>query len=200
MKNLIEKTRTFRRFHQEYHIDTDLLHELIDMARMGGSARNSQPWQYMVVNDTKTCGKIFPHLGWAGYLADWKGPVSGERPSAYIICLLNRQRLIGSEAEAQFDLGIATQNILLGAMQHGIGGCRIASIGAGLGRLFVIPDHLKISLVIGLGKPKEKVFLEECDDNSSIKYWRDEEGVHHVPKRTLASCLVELQPAVKLKL
>jgi nitroreductase len=197
MKSLIEKTRTFRRFHQKFHIDTDLLYELIDLARMGGSARNSQPWQYMVVNDAEMCEKIFPHLGWAGYLADWKGPVSEERPSAYIICLLNWERLIGSEAEAQFDLGVATQDILLGAMQHGIGGCRIASLGAGLSRLFIIPDHLRISLVLALGKPRETVVLEEYNDDSTVRYWRDEEGVHHVPKRTLASCLVKLQPAIK---
>ncbi|WP_457576144.1 nitroreductase family protein [Desulfomarina sp.] len=197
MEKLVEATRTYRRFYQNHKIEGEFLHGLINLARLGGSARNCQPWQYMVVNDMETCEKIFPYLGWAGYLADWKGPVAGERPSAYIICLLNRERLTGSEAEAQFDLGIASQNIMLGAMQHGIGGCRIASIGAGLSRLFIIPAHLKISLVIALGKPKETVVLEECSDDSAVRYWRDEEGLHHVPKRTLASCLVELQPAVK---
>ncbi len=197
MEKLVEATRTYRKFHQDHQIQSKFLHDLINLARLGGSARNSQPWQYMVVNDPEVCEKIFPYLGWAGYLTDWKGPVAGERPAAYIICLLNKKRLIGSESEAQFDLGIATQNILLGAMQRGIGGCRIASIGTGLSRLFNIPVHLTISLVIALGKPREIVVLEECSDNSAIRYWRDEEGLHHIPKRTLASCLVELEPAIK---
>lgn len=193
MKKLVEATRTYRKFHQDHRIQGEFLHDLVNLARLGGSARNSQPWQYMVVNDPEMCEKMFPFLGWAGYLADWKGPVPGERPAAYIICLLNKERLAGSMAEAQFDLGIATQNILLGAMQCGIGGCRIASIGAGLSRLFDIPVHLTISLVIALGKPRETVVIEECSNNSTVRYWRDEEGVHHVPKRTLASCLVELK-------
>ena len=81
----------------------------------------------MVVNTPELCAKIFPFLGWAGYLTDWKGPVDGERPSAYILCLLNKNRLKGPETEAQFDLGVATQNLLLGAMEKRIGGCRIGA-------------------------------------------------------------------------
>ena len=90
-------------------ISTATLYDLIDLARLGGSARNGQPWQYMIANSPVLCDKIFPYLGWAGYLTDWKGPIEGERPSAYILCLLNKNRLKGPESEAQFDLGIATQ-------------------------------------------------------------------------------------------
>ena len=194
MQELIAKTRTFRRFLQKEQISLATLEELIDLARLGGSARNSQSWQYMPVNTPELCAKIFPYLGWAGYLTDWKGPVEGERPSAYILCLLNRKWLKGSELEAQFDLGVATQNLLLGAMEKRIGGCRIGAFNPQLASLFVMPDHLQLSLVIALGKPRETVILEECQEDQDIRYWRDEHGVHHVPKRTLESCLVNLEP------
>lgn len=193
MQEIIAKTRTFRRFIQKETISTTILHELIDLARMGGSARNSQPWQYLVVNTPELCAKIFPFLAWAGYLPDWPGPMEGERPSAYVLCLLNSKRLRGSPGEAQFDLGVATQNLLLGAMEKRIGGCRIGAFNPKLAELFELPEHLTLSLVIALGKPRETVIVEDCKDDDDIRYWRDEHGVHHVPKRSLKSCLVTLK-------
>lgn len=193
MQEIIAKTRTFRRFAQKEAISTAVLHELVDLARLGGSARNGQPWQYMVVNTPELCAKIFPHLAWAAYLTDWAGPAEGERPSAYVLCLLNKKWLRGSPAEAQFDLGVATQNLLLGAMEKRIGGCRIGAFSPKLAELFELPEHLSLTLLVALGKPRETVILEECRDDEDIRYWRDEHGVHHVPKRSLESCLVTLK-------
>ncbi len=100
LKHLIEQTRTFRRFQQDQEITTKSRHHLLDLARLGGSARNCQPWQYLTINDKKLCENIFPYLGWAGYLSDWKGPAEGERPSAYMICLPNSSLFKGPEKEA----------------------------------------------------------------------------------------------------
>jgi nitroreductase len=191
MDEIIKKTRTYRRFQQNRPIPEQTLTRLVDLARLGGSARNCQPWQFMVVTDGGDCAAIFPFLGWAGYLSDWRGPEPGERPSAYILCLLNRSRLKGSDREAQFDLGIASQNLLLGAMAEGIGGCRIGAFSPQLADLFEMPEHLELSLVIALGYPSETVVIEPAR-GEEIKYWRDQEGIHHVPKRSLAEVLVAL--------
>lgn len=193
MQEIIARTRSFRRFFEKDRISRDTLYELIDLARLGGSARNGQVWQYMVANEPEICEKIFPFLGWAGYLPDWKGPVEGERPSAYILCYLNKNWLKGPESFAQFDLGIATQNLLLGAMEKRIGGCRIGAFNPNLASLFKLPGHLELSLVIALGKPRETVIIEECKDEEDIRYWRDENEVHHVPKRSFSSCLLPLE-------
>ncbi len=192
MKDLITRTRTFRRFEQHRAIDPSLLEELVNLARLGGSARNCQPWQYTIVTAAADCEKIFPYLGWAGYLSDWKGPEAGERPSAYILCILNRDWLKGSDKEAQFDLGIATQNLLLGAMEKGIGGCRIGAFSPKLADILELGEQQELSLVVALGHPKEQVLLEACREGD-IKYWRDEHDVHHVPKRPLEEVLVEIR-------
>ena len=192
MIELIERTRTFRRFEQSRTIDLQLLHELVNLARLGGSARNCQPWQYAVFTEPRECEKIFPYLGWAGYLSDWKGPEPGERPSAYILCILNRDWLKGNDKEAQFDLGIATQNLLLGAMEKGIGGCRIGNFSPKLADIFELADYQELSLVIALGYPAEQVVLEACTEED-IKYWRDEHGTHHVPKRSLDEIIVDVK-------
>ncbi len=187
---LIRETRTIRRFHQNKPISPATLLDLLELARLGGSARNCQPWQYLPVTDPKRCQDIFPFLGWAGYLSDWKGPMEGERPSAYIMCLLNTTWLKGPEKEAHFDLGIATQNLLLGAQAIGIGGCRIGAFSPKLESLFSLQDDLKLSLVIALGFPQEEVIIEELKSVNDIQYWRDAEGIHHVPKRALKDLII----------
>jgi hypothetical protein len=53
-----------------------------------------------------------------------------------------------------------------------------------------LSDQFEILLAIPIGKPKETVVLETVGENGNIKYWRDNEGVHHVPKRTLNEVLV----------
>jgi len=176
---LVCKTRSFRRFQQGEPMGMDILRSLVDLARLGGSARNVQPLKYVLVNAPVVNARIFPLLGWAGYLKDWSGPEEGERPAAYIVCLLDTR--LSNEAEC--DLGIATQNILLGAAEKGLGGCRIASFSPELKGVLAVEDYFRIIMVIALGKPIEKVVLDELEQEGDIKYWRDADQVHHVPKR-----------------
>lgn len=184
ISEIVSATRTVRRYREEKSIGENTLLELLDLARLGGSARNSQPLRYLIINDPAAREKVFPHLGWAGYLTDWPGPGPGERPSAYIVCLLARRRCPGPEHEAHFDLGISTQNMLLGAAEKGIFGCRIASFSRKLQDDLQIDEDHKILLVLAMGYPAEKVVLEEVGEKGDIRYWRDDNGVHHVPKRS----------------
>ena len=186
LHDLIRKTRSFRRFKEDEPVDRATLHYLVELARLGGSARNMQPLKYVLASEPGINARIFPHLGWAGYLKDWPGPVEGERPSAYIICLIDTRL----SKEADCDLGIATQNIMLGAIEKGLGGCRIASISPQLRNVLELAEHLQILLVIALGKPVEIVALEDQKSTDAIKYWRDAQGIHHVPKRVLQEIIV----------
>lgn len=190
---LISQTRSYRRFEESRPISLATLHHLVDLARLSGSARNCQPWQYMVVNEAELCEKIFPHLGWAGYLHDWQGPQPGERPAAYILCLLNQNRGNLPLKHAYFDLGIASQSMLVGAAALTIMGCRIGAISPRLPKLFIVPEHLSLELVIALGHPLEQVQLEEIRANDNVAYWRDEQQIHHVPKYALQDVLCHLE-------
>lgn len=182
LKDLVLKNRSYRRFYEEEAIDLDALKALIDLARLSGSGANNQPLKYILSNNPQKNNVIFPNMKWAGYLADWLGPVEGERPSAYIVILGDKD----IAAQAGVDHGIAAQSILLGAAEKGLGGCMIGSINRKqLRRDLEIPDQYDILLVIALGKPKETVVLETVGADGDIKYWRDENEVHHVPKRPL---------------
>jgi len=73
----------------------------------------------------------------------------------------------------------------------GLAGCIIGSVDrAGLRKELRIPDRYKILLVIALGKPKEKIVIETVGTDGDIRYWRDESGVHHVPKRPLKEIII----------
>lgn len=188
IRDLVEKTRSYRRFHQDHIIELETLKELVDLARLSAAAGNLQPLKYMLSNEPETNAKIIQHLGWAGYLKDWPGPSEGEQPSAYII-VLGDTRICKSFG---CDHGIACQNIMLGAAEKGLGGCMIGSVNRErLRNDLNIPDHLEILLVVALGTPKETVVLETVEPDGDIKYWRDKEGMHHVPKRKLEDIIVD---------
>ena len=192
MNDLVRRTRTIRRFDEGKNIDPAVLDVLLDLARLGGSARNAQVLKYMAITEEALRRQLFPLLGWAGYLSDWPGPGPGERPSVYIVCLLDTNLLRGPETEAHFDLGIASQNLLLGAAEHGLFGCRIGAFSPSrVHKLLRLENRLKVLLVMALGYPAEQVVLEEVGPDGDIRYWHDDQGRHHVPKRSLAEILVK---------
>jgi nitroreductase len=88
------------------------------------------------------------------------------------------------------DDGIATQSILLGAVEAGYGGCIIRAVNRKkLREILNLPEQFEIIQVIALGKPKEAIILDEMT-NGEIKYWRDANQVHHVPKRSLEEIIL----------
>ncbi len=187
LKDLILKNRSYRRFYQDNEISLDELSELVDLARLSPSARNAQPLKYILCNTPEVNNVVFTHLSWAGYLQSWNGPEEGERPAAYVIML--NDTAISSNFFS--DNGIASQSILLGAVEKGYGGCIIGSVERlQLQRELNIPSQYKIVQVIALGVPKEEVVIEELDKDH--KYWRDMKEVHHVPKRSLSDIILKL--------
>ncbi len=186
LKDLILKNRSYRRFYEEHKIAVEELKELVNLARLSASGRNLQPLKYFLSADEETNQKVFSTLAWAGYLKDWDGPEEGEKPSGYIVILGDT-----SLTKNYFcDHGIAAQSMLLGAVDKELGGCIFASIQREkLKQLLNIENHFEVLLVIALGKPKEKVVIEEVK-NGDIKYYRDEKQVHHVPKRSLDELII----------
>jgi nitroreductase len=188
IRDLVARSRTYRRFDESYKIEYKTLEQLVALARLSPSGANCQPLKYQIINKPEDCKKVFPFTAWAGYLKDWPGPESGERPSAYII-ILGDTSIAGSFG---IDHGIAAQSIMLGATEAGIGGCIIGSVKReALRAELFIPEQYEILLVLALGKPVEKVVIEEIK-SGDVKYWRDSNKTHHVPKRSLDELILKL--------
>ena len=185
LKELVTRNRSYRRFDQNHSISREQLVELVNLARLSASARNSQTLKYALSCDAELNAEIFDCLAWAGYLTDWAGPEEGQRPSGYIVILHDPSIY----PEAGCDHGIAAQSMLLGAVEMELGGCMIGAIKRDkLKQIMSIPDSLDIELVIALGKPAETVVIDPVTDD--IKYWRDENDIHHVPKRSLEEIIL----------
>lgn len=187
-RELVEKNRTRRKFDQSKPMLEQTLVDLVELTRFMPSARNVQPLKYAVTADPAVCAEIFPLLGWAGYLKDWKGPEEGERPTGYVVIALDKD----VSDDSLGDEGIACQTIMLGAVEKGFGGCIIGTVNRKkLAQVLELPDRLEVLLVLALGVPAQEVVVEPLPSDGDIKYWTGDDGRHHVPKRSLDELLVK---------
>jgi nitroreductase len=187
-KELVKSNRSCRRFDNAFALDTQTLTDLVELARYTASGANNQPLKYIISSSREQNDKIFSCLTWAAYLKEWKGPEPAEQPTGYIVIL--GDTTISNNFWC--DHGIAAQTILLGARAKGLAGCMFAAINIKkLKTLLGIGDHLEVKLVIALGKPVEQACIDDVDDGGDIRYFRDENQVHHVPKRKLKDLILK---------
>lgn len=188
LKDLVLKNRSYRRFYENESVSEQTLKELVDLARCTPSTVNSQALRFKLVCEPEDNKKVFETLAWAGLLKDWDGPVEGERPSAYIIILCD----LSVGKDKRFDDGIAAQTIMLGAAEKGLGGCIFGSVKRDLlaQNLNIDLEKYSVDLVLALGKPKEEVKIINLPENGSTAYYRDENGTHYVPKRSLDDIII----------
>lgn len=190
LKELVLKNRTYRRFYEKETVSEETLKELVDLARTVPSTANSQALKFALITDEEQKAKVFASLGWAGALPDWDGPEEGERPAAYIVVLCDQS----IAKNKPIDDGIVSQTIMLGACEKGLGGCIFGNIkrrelAEDLG---INPESFSIDLVIAIGRPKETVVITEVGADGSTTYYRDENQVHYVPKRSLEDLIVRI--------
>ncbi len=186
--DLVAGARSYRRFDQSKKMTMQELEELADLGRITPCGGNRQYIRFALSTDEKTNAKIYENLSWAGYLSDWDGPAEGERPTGYIFIL----RDLEMQKNITVDEGIAAQTIFLGAREMGYGGCILMNIKRQplMEILGLDPEKYAITMVIVLGVPVETVTLVDMK-NGDIKYYRDENQVHYVPKRSLKDVIVK---------
>lgn len=187
LRELLRRNRSYRRFRQDERIGESMLEGLVELTRYCASGRNLQPLKYRIVCDEKECAGIFPALAWAGYLSDWDGPEEGERPSAYLVQCLDTSLT----ENLLCDDGLQLEAISLGAVTLGLGTCIIKSFNAArIKEALNIGESMKPLYVLALGVPEEEVEVEPMQ-GGDVKYWRDENKIHHVPKRELHELLLK---------
>ncbi len=138
--------RSIRRYTGEPVAEDDLK-TILEAGMNAPSANNSQPWQFIVVDEREKLNAIMGVHPYSRMLA--------EAPLAIVVC--------GNPAASKFwqqDCAAATQNILLAARALGLGTVwlgvypdeqRAASVGA----LFSVPNDIKTMCIIAIGHPAE---------------------------------------------
>ena len=139
-----------------------------------------QPLEYIIVNDKTLGANLFETLHWAAYIQPKWIPKETERPTAYIVVLVKDTQ----NPYYERDVGFATENIVLTAEGEGLGSCILCNIErVKIQELCNIPLELAVDSVIALGYKAETPVVEDLKD--SVKYWRDDHEILHVPKRKL---------------
>ena len=184
---LIKKNRSYRRFDASKELSRESVISFVESARFVASAANRQRLRFTVICEKEACDSIFSSLKFAGYLKEWAGPKENERPAAYIII----SSAVTMDEILAIDVGIAAEAITLTAAEQGVFGCMFKSYNAEVIKSHIPSFEQQPCLVIALGYPSEKVFL--CDAvNGDIKYFRDEEDNHIVPKISLEELVLNL--------
>ena len=183
-KNLVQNTRSTRRFQPNITIDSKELIEVIDVARSVSSARNMQPLKYIIVTNKDMVEQLSSTSKWATHLTQWSQSQE-EQPSAFII-VCNDTSIEGYE---QVDCGIALQTIMLGLKIKRYDSCPLASIDKEICQeLFHLDTQMKPILGIAIGVASETIKL--VDVTNDTNYYRNEEDNHCVPKRNLDTILL----------
>ena len=182
--DLIISRRTIRQFRRT-PVGREVLEKIVNAARLSPSAANLQPLEFVAVDEEGVCQGIFPCLRWAAYIAPRGNPRPGQEPAAYVVVLVNQDI---RKDMFEYDVGAAVENMILAALEVGIGACWLISIEREkIADLLHVPGGFRVDSVLALGYPAEQPLTEEF--GVSAKYWKDESGVLHVPKRSLDKIL-----------
>ena len=189
--DLVKKNRSYRSYNKKRSVTEAELAALVECARFTPSANNKQFLRYLLCASPEDMAKVMSHINCAAALPDWHLPPVGHEPPAAIVLCHDKSVAEDTRASAR-DVGIAAQTMLLAAAEMGLGGCMIGNFApAELAEALALPAHLVPVLVVAVGEPDEEIVLEDVPADGGTAYYRDDVGVHHVPKRTMEMLIVK---------
>ena len=185
LDTLLRKNRSHRAFDTSYTVAKRQLEAIVSVNDKLPSGRNAQTLRFRLL-DAPGGGEDFCrflHLG--GYLPELHLPVPGTEPKAFIIVCC-------TEAESpivNIDLGISLQSMALKAVEIGLNALIVKAFNRQ-----EIREALGLPLdplaVLAIGKGTERIVLDEVHTGSDLRYYRDADGTHHVPKIAVSELLI----------
>jgi len=142
--DVFEALRTIvavRKF-QDKLVPDDLIHRIVEAARVTSSSRNLQPWHFVVVQNKETLRKI-------GALAP-SGPYTADAAFAVVVAY-EKASVFGVS-----DASLAIHSMMLTAWAEGVGSNWVGfsgRYGETIGPLLGIPDDHEILAVVPFGYP-----------------------------------------------
>jgi len=187
---LVKKNRSYRGYDESVRLTKEQLRELVELARFSASSVNLQPLKFLVLSDEAEVKRLQPLTGWARALPERHLPDEGHRPTSFIV-ICHDTAIAENVQRFWKDVGIVAQSMLLGAVEKGFGGCMIGNFSPEkVAKEFSLSENLVPVLIVALGKPQETIVLEDYK-GGSINYYRDDQDVHYVPKRTLEELIIK---------
>ena len=189
IRDLAIKNRSYRAYDRSVRISRNEMEELVDMTRYVASSVNDQPLKYYIACEEEDVKKVQALTLWAKGLPELHLPFPGTEPVAFVVICIDQDIVVGGRNYLR-DIGAVAQTMLLAAVEKGLGGCMIGNIMKGsLKNLFNMPQNIEPNLVVAFGKPDEKIVITDVKDGNT-HYYRDADGTHYVPKRSLDEILL----------
>ena len=172
--SLLAKNRSTRGFDTSFKVRKDQLVSLVEAVRLAPSARNQQLLRFRLVTEEEA-HLVVPHIRLGGALPELNLPLEGTEPNAFVvICTDKESRYV------DMDLGIATQTMLLRAVEMGLNGVCIAAFdNEAVRETLNLP--LSPQLIVAIGRSAEHIEVVDITEGDSTTYYR-KNGTHYVPK------------------
>ena len=147
---VIEQRRSVRKYKSD-PIPDDVLDRILNAARIAPSAKNYQPWRFVVVKDPDIKQKLVAASRNQGFV--------GEGAVIIIGCALVDiawGRMGGYMSSWSVDLTIAMDHLILAATREGLGTCWIGAFDeAQVKKILNIPDNVRVLALTPVGYPAE---------------------------------------------
>lgn len=181
LMNVIAARRTIRRYQQREVSQSDL-RELVEAARLAPTGGNTQKLRFIIARNPKLVDEIFATTAWAYLVRPRRTPETGvSAPTAFIA--------ITAPGEAQSAAaGAAIQNMMLRAVELGLGTCWIGSFKKDeIKGMLDVEEGRAVLFLLAVGHPDESPVMEDVDSdaNGAVRYYLDDDDVLHVPKLTI---------------
>ncbi len=191
LKDLVIANRSCRGYDRSRKVSRDELCEMVNLARLSASSVNQQPLKYYLVWEDEEAELINSMVKFGANLPELGLPFEGTEPPAFIL-ICHDYDIHPSAERFMKDIGIAAQTITLAATEMGLIGCMIGNynkqqVHEALG----LSDRYSVELIISIGKNAEDIRLCDLNEGDSHKYYRDDNGVHYVPKRRLEDIIIK---------
>ena len=188
-RDIVVANRSYRGYDESYKFTEEKLKEYVDLTRFTPSSVNMQPFKYYIAYEKEKVDTIQKMTKWARALPELNLPYEGKRPTGFIVVCQDTD-IYSNINRFMKDVGIVAQTILLQAAEEGLGGCMIGNFSAEeVKTTLKLTENIVPLLIIALGKPAEKIVLTDVVDGKT-DYYRDENDVHYVPKRSLSDILL----------
>lgn len=190
LRDIVLFNRSYRGYDETYRFTKEQLLGYVDLTRFTASSVNAQPLKYHIAYEKEEVDLIQSMTKWARALPEMTLPHDGMHPTGFIVICQDTD-ISPNLARYQKDIGIVAQTILLAACEEKLGGCMIGNfVPEEVKEKLGFAENLQPMLIIALGKPDEKIVITEIESGDSIKYYRDENDVHYVPKRKLGDIII----------
>jgi nitroreductase len=145
-------------------VERDKLQAMLEAAQLSASCMNNQPWRFLVLDETAALEKGRKALADGNYWA---------KTAPVLVIGLSRVDLDCRPADGReyylFDLGMATQNLMLQATEFGLVARPMAGFRpAAIREEFDIPESYTILIVIAVGCEGDLSTLKENHQKVSL--------------------------------